>query len=269
MAIRQPAFAGQFYPDNPVKLTQMLENFLIKSPWSASGASTNQGEKLIAMITPHAGYIYSGGVAMSAYQLLKSNKGNIKRICLLGPSHRVAFKGIACSTASHFRTPLGDIALDGRAVKTLCALPYVGMLDEAHAHEHSLEVHLPFLQYFLGDGFTLVPLVVGEASATMVAKVIEAMSDEETLIIVSSDLSHYHSYETAKRIDADTVSHIQKLTSSSLQGEQACGCRPINGLIQFAKHQQLDVTTVDVKNSGDTAGPKDRVVGYASFIFTK
>ncbi len=255
--VRMPAVAGLFYPDDPAELRQTVLSFLARA---APGPVVPK-----ALIAPHAGYIYSGPVAASAYALLEPVKQVIRRVVLLGPSHRLPFSGLALSAAETFATPLGDIAVDREAVESIQVLSQVQVLDAAHAMEHSLEVHLPFLQLALAD-FKLVPLVVGDATPAEVAEVIECLwGGRETLIVVSTDLSHYHDYDTARRIDAQTSARIESLVSPDIEPEQACGCRPVNGLIQAATRRQLHATLLDLRNSGDTAGPRDRVVGYGAY----
>lgn len=256
--IRQPAVAGTFYPANPEKLKNMLNGFL-----NAVSSSTKVPK---AMIVPHAGYIYSGEIAASAYARLKAGADKIKRVVVLGPSHRVGFKGLAVSRAEFFNTPLGEIPLDTAAIQRLLALPFVGYMDEAHHLEHSLEVQLPFLQTVLKE-FKLIPIVAGEASAEQVAQVLELFyDDEETVIVISSDLSHYHDYITAQRLDKETSAKIEHLQYQELDYESACGRVAVCGLLALAQKKFLQVKNIDLRNSGDTAGDKDRVVGYGAYI---
>lgn len=258
-SLRNPAVAGMFYPGDALTLARDLAGYLGAVP----PAPTFQAPPK-AIIVPHAGYIYSAPVAAPAYARLEPLKGIVRRVVLLGPCHRVAVQGIAIPTVSRFATPLGEIALDREALDSLRALPQIVASDEAHAEEHSLEVQLPFLQATLGD-FALVPLAVGRASTADVAQVIEHLwGGPETLIVISSDLSHFHPYAEAQRIDAASVSQIaalQALTSF----EQACGALPINGMLEIARRRGLSIELLDQRNSGDTAGDRQRVVGYASF----
>ena len=258
--VRKPAVAGTFYPADPDELRGMLQGYMREaSPPEAAPR---------AMILPHAGYIYSGPVAASGYSCLQKHSDAFSRVVLLGPAHRVPFRGIAAPSSAKFMTPLGAVAIDQDAVERLLALPQVHVLDEAHRMEHSLEVHLPFLQVSLGK-FTLVPLVVGEAGAKEVCEVIEALTREAgTLVIVSSDLSHYHDYATARRLDAATTRTIEALDFDSLGYDQACGRNPVSGLLLYARRHGLSVTTLDLRNSGDTAGPHDQVVGYGAYAFS-
>ncbi|MCG6887297.1 MAG: AmmeMemoRadiSam system protein B [Proteobacteria bacterium] len=260
--IRQPAVAGTFYPADPQQLRDMVGGYL----QDATRRQTGEVTVPKALIAPHAGYIYSGPVAASAYARLAPAHDKIKRVILLGPSHRVPLRGIATSSATHFQTPLGSIPLDRACIEQVEKFPQVVRLDEAHVAEHSLEVHLPFLQEVL-DSFSLVPLVVGEASPAQVSEIIEALWDgPETLIVISSDLSHYHDYETARRLDSATSRAIEALQPESIQYEDACGRNPVNGLLELARRHGLHATTVDLRNSGDTAGPRDQVVGYGAYL---
>ena len=219
------------------------------------------------MIVPHAGYIYSGPIAASGYARLLNSPGVYTRVLLLGPAHRVAFSGLAATSAAAFSTPLGEIPVDQAAILRLAELPQVRILDDAQRLEHSLEVHLPFLQITLGH-FSLVPLVVGDASAEDVCQVLELEAPlPGTLLVVSSDLSHYHDYATAVRIDADTSRQIEALDHLAIGYGQACGRNPVNGLLLYAKRNSLTAETIDLRNSGDTAGPRDQVVGYGTYVF--
>jgi len=255
--IRNPAVAGMFYPDHPETLAAVVEGYL------ADAQQTDLRPK--AIIAPHAGYEYSGPIAGSAFSAIKSVASDITRVVLLGPSHRVPFYGLAASSAVAYHTPLGDIPLDRVAIKTALKMDQVIELDEAHAMEHSLEVELPFLQKVLGD-FSLVPLVVGEAAYEEVSEVIDALwSGKETLIVISSDLSHYLTYEQARAMDAETQQAIESLQPEAFSHEKACGRIPIGGLLLSARKRGMKVTTLDMRNSGDTAGDKTRVVGYGAY----
>lgn len=255
--IRPAAVAGYFYPANNTELRNMINELM--------NQATATGPTPKALIAPHAGYIYSGLTAAIAYANLQPVRDRITRVILLGPAHRVYLKGIALSGATHFSTPLGNIEIDQAAVKLLKKLPQVMISDAAHQQEHSLEVHLPFLQSILSH-FTLVPLVVGETSPHAVAEALELFwGDPDTMIIISSDLSHYHDYETAKKIDAATTHAIEHLELEKIGSEQACGCRPLCGMLELARTKKLSINTLDVRNSGDTAGTKDRVVGYGAW----
>lgn len=255
---RPTAVAGTFYPGDRLELQNMVNDLLRRAAPRPVMAK--------ALIAPHAGYIYSGAVAASAYATLLPRKDRIKRVVLLGPAHRVYVKGLALSHASHFASPLGEIKVDTVAVEQLKKLKHVFMSDEAHAQEHSLEVHLPFLQSVLND-FLLIPLVVGDATTEQVTEVLEAVwGDDDTLIVISSDLSHYHDYETANQIDRQTSQAIEQMRLEDITTQMACGCRPIQGLLNIARQRNMQVSQIDLCNSGDTAGTRDRVVGYASYV---
>jgi hypothetical protein len=256
--IRPPAVAGMFYPADATELQAQVNDYL-RHP-------SAEGMRPKALIVPHAGYVYSGPVAASAYARLRPLREQITRVILLGPAHRVAFRGLAASSATAFRTPLGDIPLDTAMLANLSVLPQVRTLDEAHALEHSLEVQLPFLQTLL-NAFTLVPLVVGDASYADVAEVLEqAWGGPETLIVISSDLSHYHDYATAKHMDATTSRAIEALQPERIDFDHACGRTPVGGLLTVARAHGLQAEIVDLRNSGDTAGPRDQVVGYGAYV---
>jgi AmmeMemoRadiSam system protein B len=258
--IRPTAVAGMFYPADHDELHRMVSGFL-------SEAAPAQQPAPKAIIAPHAGYIYSGPVAASAYARLAPMRDTIRRVVLLGPSHRVGFIGIAASSADYFHTPLGDVPLDKELLEQVTKIPGVQQFDQAHQMEHSLEVHLPFLQEVLGE-FSLLPLVIGDASPEDVAEVLRAVwGGEETLIVVSSDLSHYHDYATAQRMDRATSSAIEQLDPNAIGYEDACGRTPLSGLLLVAKEKQLHAETIDLRNSGDTAGPRDQVVGYGAYLF--
>ncbi|VAX12786.1 COG1355, Predicted dioxygenase [hydrothermal vent metagenome] len=261
--IRQAAVAGSFYPADGNELNLMLKQFLAQ----AEQQQPRLAYAPKAIIAPHAGYIYSGPVAASAYYSLYVASDSINRVVLLGPSHRVPFRGLASCSASHYATPLGLIPLDRPALENIERLPQVSVNDAAHIPEHSLEVQLPFLQYILDD-FVLTPLVVGDANENEVAEVLEMLwGDRHTLIVISSDLSHYHDYATAQRLDQQTSRAIETLNPAEIQYEDACGRNPVNGLLHVAKRRAMHVETVDLRNSGDTAGPRDQVVGYGAYLF--
>ncbi len=258
--VREPAVAGLFYPDDPETLRQSLAGHL-------TAARTAEIVPK-ALVAPHAGYVYSGPVAASAYVLLEPVCDRIRRVVLLGPSHRIPFRGIALSSAEAFRTPLGDVPVDKEAAAIVATMPGVQVLDEAHALEHSLEVHLPFLQAVLND-FTLLPLTVGEATPEEVSAVLEAVwGGDETLVVISSDLSHYHGYEEAERLDEEVTRAVLALDAGFIDPEHACGCRPLNGLLTLASRKGLTAEVLDQRNSGDTAGDRLRVVGYAAYSFS-
>jgi MEMO1 family protein len=255
---RPPAVAGSFYPAHPQQLQQMLDQYL------QDAQSSDHAPK--AIIAPHAGYIYSAPIAASAYARLKTVHDLIKRVVIIAPSHRVSFQGLALSQADTFSTPLGDIPVDTETVQALTQLPFVGYLEQAHSHEHSLEVQLPFLQVMLDD-FKLVPIVAGNATPEQVAQVLTLLwGGDETLIVISSDLSHYHDYATAQRLDRATSAAIEHLQYEQLDFDSACGRVPVSGLLKLARDHALTIKTIDLRNSGDTAGDKQRVVGYGAYI---
>ena len=257
--VRHPAVAGQFYPADTVQLHDQVSSLL--------AAVDAEPPAPKAIIAPHAGYIYSGPIAASAYKTLEPARGRISRVVLLGPDHRVGFRGLALSSADSWDTPLGAIPLDPNTEALLKDLPQIRIFDEAHRQEHSLEVQLPFLQLVLGP-FSLIPIVVGEATTSEVEQVLERLwGGDETLIVISSDLSHYHDYATAKRLDADASHSIEALRPEDLEAGQACGRNPIRGLLAIARRRGLHARTVDLRNSGDTAGPRDQVVGYGAYVF--
>ncbi|MEY4717993.1 MAG: hypothetical protein RL563_611 [Pseudomonadota bacterium] len=255
---RQPAVAGSFYPDNPIELRHMLGTYLCQAE------SNHPAPKVI--IAPHAGYIYSASIAASAYARLNSVRDNIQRVVLMGPSHRVAFRGLALSGADYFVTPLGEIAIDTEVMASLARFGFAGYLESAHTMEHSLEVHLPFLQTVLAN-FKLIPIVAGDATPEQVTQVLEYVwGGSETLIVISSDLSHYHPYEEARLLDQRTSHVIETLDYHSLSTESACGKVPVSGLLKLLQDKGLSIQTIDVRNSGDTAGDKNRVVGYGAYV---
>jgi len=256
---RAPAVAGTFYPADPQVLERTVRDHLAGA-WRSGGRPK-------AIIAPHAGYVYSGPVAATAYATLEACDPPVERVVLLGPSHRRFVEGLAAPSVAFFTTPLGDVAIDREAIEGILALPQVQVLDEAHVLEHSLEVHLPFLQVVLGD-FSLVPFSVGRASPQEVAEVLDRLwGGPETLVVISSDLSHYLDYERARRLDGDTTRAIEALDPEGLHEEGACGRVPIRGLLHTARRRGLRCRTVDVRNSGDTRGGRDRVVGYGSYLF--
>ncbi len=260
-AIRPAAVAGMFYPDDPVELKRTVAGLLAK----AGAAAPSRPPK--AVIVPHAGYIYSGPVAASAYAQVATLRGRVRRVVLLGPTHRVYVRGLALPEADRFATPLGEVPLDREGMRAVAALPQVVRSAAAHRMEHSLEVQLPFLQQVLGD-FLLLPLAVGDATAAEVAEVLEQVwGGDETLVVISSDLSHFLPDAVARKVDGGTVDAILAL-DSHLSHEQACGATPVNGLLLAARRHGLHPLVLDVRNSSDTAGDPERVVGYAAFAFT-
>ncbi len=260
-SVRAPAVAGMFYPGESRELAHSLAQMLGAAAHDTAGRAVPK-----AIIAPHAGYIYSGPVAASVYTLFASARRLITRVVLLGPTHRVAVRGLALPGCKAFATPLGQVEIDTAAVERLRKMPQVTVSAQAHALEHSLEVHLPFLQTVL-EKFSLVPLAVGHTGALEVAEVLDALwGGPETLIVVSSDLSHYLSYGDAQAVDRATAQAILGL-ATDLSHEQACGATPVTGLTCVARRRGLKPELIDLRNSGDTAGDKNRVVGYGAFAF--
>jgi AmmeMemoRadiSam system protein B len=257
--VRPPAVSGLFYPESRARLEREVREHLD----SASVPATVTPK---AVIAPHAGYRYSGPTAGFAFAALESRAGEIEKVVLLGPAHRVPVRGLAVPEAREFETPLGRVPVDQDLVGQVLELTQVTVSDAAHAPEHSLEVEIPFLQITLAE-FTLLPLVVGDASDREVAEVLDRVwGGPETIIIVSSDLSHYLPYEEARHVDRSTVDRILRL-ERPLSHQQACGAGPINGLLVAARRRELDAKLLDLRNSGDTAGGRDGVVGYAAVAF--
>lgn len=255
--IRAPAVAGMFYPAGAGELSEMLDGIL-------AAGEAQHADCPKALIVPHAGYIYSGLTAAAAYATL--DRERIRRVILLGPVHRIPVRGLALPEASAFATPLGVIPIDKAGFETIKHMPQVCQDATVHQPEHSLEVQLPFLQRSL-DAFTLLPLAVGDATPEEVAEVLDAVWDgDETLILISSDLSHYRSYAEAQQVDAITANAILHFRVP-IHHRQACGATPINGLLHLAAQKGLRCRQLDLRNSGDTAGDKDRVVGYGAFAF--
>jgi len=250
-----------FYPADPDQLRADIKQYLAQ-------AGRKSASPLKALIAPHAGYIYSGPVAGNAYAQLASQSDTISRVVILAPAHRVAFAGIAYPSAAVFRTPLGDIEVDREAVRSIAGLPQLQQRDDAFSNEHSIEVHLPFLQETL-TGFKIVPLLVGNATPSQVDEVLESLwGGSETLILISSDLSHYLSYDAARKMDREATSAIESLNPEALSYHHACGRIPVGGLLLAARRHRLQVETLDLRSSGDTAGTRDRVVGYGAYALS-
>jgi len=259
---REPAVAGIFYPESAETLKEQVRRFLE----GAQAAKDTDSAPPKALIVPHAGYTYSGAAAGSAYARIAGLRGTIHRVVLMGPAHRVPLRGFAIPTARAFRTPLGDVHVDRRGVEAVLALPQVDVMDAAHAEEHCLEVQLPFLQFLLGN-FLVVPILAGEARPEQTAGVLDAVwGGPETLIVVSSDLSHYHDDETARTLDRQTADAIEALRPEDLAVGGACGRTAIGGLLHAARGRGLEVTTTALVNSGDMTGDRNQVVGYGAFV---
>lgn len=256
--MRPPAVAGTFYPLDAGELRRTVAGLVEGCPRSATVRQPK------ALIVPHAGYAYSGPVAGCAYRRLRDAGARIRHVVLLGPTHRVPLRGLAIPSLDGFDTPLGPVPIDGVGRQRLRELGLAGIADAPHAAEHSLEVQVPFLQFVLDD-FDLLPIAAGLAPNDLVARALDAVwGGADTLIVVSSDLSHYHTSEEARKLDATTTRAILE-RRSDLSDEQACGARGINGLMQVARHRGLTVELLDQRNSGDTAGDRARVVGYGSY----
>jgi hypothetical protein len=262
--IRPPVVAGSFYPAEPDVMERQLRRFLSEADNAPVGAAVPK-----ALIVPHAGWSYSGAVAARGYARLAAARGRISRVVLIGPSHHVAFKGMALDAAEAWSTPTGTIPLDTDAIAGLRRLPMTGTLDAAYAREHALEVHVPFLQHVLG-AFHLVPIVAGDTPPEAVAAVLDAVwGGEETLVVVSTDLSHYLGYDACQALDASTAAAIERLDGTAIANEGACGRVPLRGLLLTAKRRGMTIERLDLRNSGDTAGGRDRVVGYGTWALTE
>ncbi len=256
---RSPAVAGLFYPSGSQQLVRVITDFL-----ALANCSTKTPK---ALIVPHAGYRYSGVVAAAAYSTLTHMRKTIRTVVVIGPSHHIGFLGIATPGADYFATPLGNVVIDHNKIAAISDLPFVVKRNDAHFQEHSLEVQIPFLQV-LFDNFSIVPIVTGNASAEQVSIVLERLwGSPETLILISSDLSHYHNYHTAQQLDLETSNAIEQLKPELIRSESACGRIPINGLLNVARKLNLQAEVLDLRNSGDTEGSKDRVVGYGAYAF--
>jgi len=257
--IRTPAVAGQFYAASTGELNATVATLLREAQDRDTPAPK-------ALIVPHAGYMYSGPVAANAYARLQPYRELYQRVILLGPCHRTPVHGLALSSADVYRTPIGDVPLDKTTIASL-DIRGVQIFDESHRNEHSLEVHLPFLQTVLGE-FSIVPIVVGDATPELVSQVLDALwGGPETLIVVSSDLSHYLKYDEARAIDAVTCHAIEDLDAMQINHDMACGATPVSGLLIAAKRRGMQVTTLDLRNSADTSGDRELVVGYGAWMF--
>jgi AmmeMemoRadiSam system protein B len=267
MRIRPPAVAGTFYPDDAHALLAEVDGHLSRAHHPVDGGGGPAKRKPKALIAPHAGYLYSGPVAGSSYAPLAAWMKDIQRVVLVGPSHRVPFSGLATSSAAGFATPLGTVSLDRSLLSTWISAGWVQENDAAHTGEHSLEVQLPFLQRLVPDA-VIVPVLTGDGDARAVEDLLDhAWGGDETLIVVSSDLSHYQSYESARCQDEATARCVQSMDARGVGRDDACGSTAIKGLLSVAARRGLSCRRLDLRNSGDTAGSRDRVVGYGAFIF--
>lgn len=261
--VRSPAVAGRFYAADPSVLGAAVRGYLGEARDDPAPVPSPPPAALVA---PHAGYVFSGPVAGSAYGALARSGRSPARVVLIGPAHYLPVRGLAVPSADAFRTPLGSVPVDPAAVEAALALPFVREDDGAHAPEHALETQLPFLQAVLGD-FAIVPLLAGDTSGGEVAAVLEALWDEDSLVVISSDLSHYLGYDEARRRDARTAAAVEALDPDGVGPDDACGWTPLRGLLRAARGRGLGARTLDLRNSGDTVGPRDRVVGYGAFAF--
>ena len=254
---REAAVAGSFYPRDSSELEATVERML--------QAAGSEGLPPCALVAPHAGYAYSGPIAAEAFSTLATARGRFRRVVVVGPSHFVGFSGIATSGATSFVTPLGEIEIDRGIEDRLTRLPQLRVFPEAHSREHSLEVELPFLQVLLDD-FELVALVVGDSTPEEVSEVLsEVWQDDDTLLVISTDLSHFYDYTTAQRMDRETCALIEGYSNSDIDLEHACGWRVLNGFRRAVRESGREITTLDLRNSGDTAGGRDSVVGYGAW----
>ncbi len=264
-SVRQPAVAGLFYPGNAQELSSEINQYLLEAE---NDTERLQGLSPKALIVPHAGYIYSGQTAAKAYATIADLADTIEKVILIGPAHRVRLRGAAITDVQFFRTPLGDVSIDTQSINHLSTLDYVNVLDEAHWQEHSLEVQIPFLQTVLND-FSLVPIIIGDATAAEVHNILKLLwGGPETLIVISSDLSHYNDYATAQYLDRTTCDAIEHFEPEKISFTQACGCIGVKGLLRIAKEKSMNVHTLQLCNSGDNTGDQERVVGYGSWAFT-
>lgn len=260
---RTAAVAGTFYPADPVVLQHQVDQLLAEA--TCNTLLSAEGFRPKALIVPHAGYPYSGPIAATAYRCLSPVSREISRVILIGPCHRIPLQGLAAPSATAFQTPLGNVPVDRQSIDMLARQSLITLDDDAHQFEHSIEIQLPFLQRVLHE-FMLLPLVVGNTPGERVTDVLRRVwGNRETLIVISTDLSHYHSYHEAQRLDKFTSSMIEGF-DSHLTGEQACGNRAVNGLLKRVEEAHLKLKTLDVRNSGDTAGDRDRVVGYGAYV---
>ncbi|MDQ4097446.1 MAG: AmmeMemoRadiSam system protein B [Actinomycetota bacterium] len=260
--IRHAAVAGSFYPSDPEKLRAVVEDALR----AAAGSADSAAPAPKAIVAPHAGYVYSGPVAASAYARLAPLRGRIKRAVVLGPAHRTPLTAVGASSADAFETPLGLLPVDTALRDELLGAGLVVVADEDHAQEHSVEVQLPFLQVTLGD-VRVLPLVVGDVPASAVAAVIQAAWDRPaTVVLVSTDLSHHHDHRTAQQLDRRTAQAVVGKQPEAIHPDDACGVFPLRGLLLAARNRPLDVGLLDLRTSADTGGRDDRVVGYGAFV---
>ena len=267
MRTRPAAFAGMFYSDKPQELAAAVKAYVAEATALATALATTglAPKSAKAVVAPHAGYIYSGAIAGTAYASMAARGDQVERVILFGPSHRVAFSGVAASGASVFETPTGPIAIDRDAVAALVHDGLAREFERAHESEHSLEVQLPFVKQIFPSA-RVVPLLAGDDNWRAAEKVLAKLwGGDETAIVISSDMSHYHDYDSAKKLDAGTAESMQRLAAGDIDHEQACGATGINALLALATNKGLSCAALDLRNSGDTAGSRNRVVGYGAF----
>lgn len=257
--IRKPAVAGTFYPASKTELQELIDSFLTKAEFIDFAA-------IRGLVVPHAGYIYSGPVAASAYkQLLTFDPEVTWKIFLLGASHHASFPGLSIDQHEGYETPLGVVPVD-QVVKKIIKEEGCDFIEQAHTSEHSLEVQLPFLQKVLKK-FSIIPILVSETDYLQTTMVVQKYLDEKSLLIASSDLSHYYEYKDATMLDQVTCEAIENQNIDMLQECEACGKTPIMSLLQIAQERAWKTKLVDYRNSGDISGELERVVGYGAFVF--
>ena len=258
VSVRPAAVAGAFYPETEIELRECVAKLL-----------KNTGEKSLqncrAIIVPHAGYIYSGQTAAQAFAAAQLAVNNVTRIVIIGPAHFVGIQGIVAPSFTAFHSPLGDISVDRNCINSLVDEKLIEVDDRPHIPEHSLEVELPFLQ-FISSNCVIVPLLVGPEGSDALVRVLSRIVNEQTLVVVSTDLSHYHDYSTAQQMDEHTANAIEKMESKSINPSHACGCYALRGFLTYAKKLKLKIKRLDLRNSGDTGGEKYRVVGYGAWV---
>ncbi len=257
--VRPPAVAGSFYPRGPKELKATVDALL-------SQAETSRQAGPLGLIAPHAGYMYSGPVAANAFAPVAASGNVFERVLLIGPPHYVPVSGVAAPSAGAFATPLGEVEVDRDAIAALIEAGLVTIDDRAHAPEHSLEVELPFLQAVLGR-FTVIPLLIGDAAPEHVAAIVGAALDERSLLVVSTDLSHYLDYASARVRDVATAETIEQLDFTRLGPQDACGFAALNGALCAGRQEHWGIKRFDLRNSGDTSGDRRRVVGYGAWAF--
>ncbi len=258
--IKECDVAGQFYPKERAQLIEMIENF--------SSSEREIIYKPKAIIVPHAGFIYSGDIAAKAYKALIPLVDNYKKIILLSPAHRKSVTGVAYHNARKFACPIGDIPVNAELLSILKTNDSVYNDDEAFNFEHGLETHFPFISYIFRD-ISFLPLIVGNIDTQKLSDIFNLFwQADDILFIISSDLSHFHNYEICKTLDHETTQHIINLNYEKINHDAACGYYPLCGALKLAKDNNQKCYLLSLKNSGDSIGDKDSVVGYGSFIIS-